>query len=134
MQTVFLQGVPEFDTLLEVKHDSLDRFASIIIPIAGIFELHTKSLHIFYDVPGGPIAFNRRGAVYLNLRFFEEWRECNLFCGYGSKSTWHISRQMTKMLRNAIESGLTLSGWCHFLPLMSDLVDKLCIKVSCYRP
>ena len=73
--------------ILEVKHEPLDHFASIIIPIAGIFELQTKSLHIFYDVPGGPIAFNREGAIYLNLRFFDEWRECNLFCVYRLKLT-----------------------------------------------
>ena len=75
--TIF-SGVPECDTFLTDKHDPLNRFANVIVCIAGIFELQTKSLHIFYDVPGGPIASNRGGTIYLNLRFFEEWREYNL--------------------------------------------------------
>ena len=72
-------GVPKFETFLKDKHEPLGRFASIITSIAGVFKIRMTSLRIFYDVPRGPIASNRGGTIYLNLRFFEEWRECNPF-------------------------------------------------------
>ena len=62
---------------MDDKHEPLGHFVGIITPLAIVFNLPMTSLHIFYDVPGGPIAFNRGGNIYLNLRFFEEWRECN---------------------------------------------------------
>lgn len=34
------------------------------------------ALHIFYDLEGGLIAFNRNGSLFLNYRFFEAWRAC----------------------------------------------------------
>ena len=31
-------------------------------------------MHVFYDVTGGLIAFNRNASLFMNLRFFEGWR------------------------------------------------------------
>ena len=67
------------ETFLKDKAEPIDRFASIIIPMASVFRLRMSSLRVFCSVPLGPIASNRGGTIYLNLRFFEEWRECNPF-------------------------------------------------------
>ncbi|KAF8553535.1 hypothetical protein OG21DRAFT_1485363 [Imleria badia] len=75
------EGVPEFDMLMKDKHEPLGRFVGTITPIATAFNLPITSLHIFYDVPGGPIAFNRGGNIYLNLRFFEEWHDADVKIG-----------------------------------------------------
>ena len=55
----------------------LSRFVSIIVPIAEVYNLSVSFLHIFCDAGGGPIAFNREGSLFLNLRYFEAWRKCD---------------------------------------------------------
>jgi hypothetical protein len=59
-------------------HDLLARFVNILTPVVEIYGLSLTLLHVFYDVAGGPIAFNRDGSIFLNLRYFEAWRECYL--------------------------------------------------------
>lgn len=59
--------------------EPLSRFVSIIVPIAEVYSLSVAFLHIFYDVGGGPIAFNREGSLFLNLRYFEAWRKCDQY-------------------------------------------------------
>ncbi len=60
---------------MENKSHSIARFIHVITPLAGIYELPITNLHIFYDLQGGIIAFNRNGSIFLNLRYFEEWRK-----------------------------------------------------------
>lgn len=60
---------------MEQKRQSLARFVYIMKPLAAIYDLSLANLHIFYDLEGGIIAFNRNGSIFLNLRYFEEWRE-----------------------------------------------------------
>lgn len=64
---------------METRSHPIARFIHVITPLAGIYELPITNLHIFYDLQGGIIAFNRNGSIFLNLRYFEEWRE------------WHFS-------------------------------------------
>lgn len=59
-------------------HDMLARFVDVLTPLAKLYGLSLNLLHIFYDVAGGPIAFNRDGSIFVNLRYFEAWRECYL--------------------------------------------------------
>lgn len=73
------QDVPEPTTLMTRMRDPLARFIYVVIPLAEIYHLPMTSLHIFYDMAGGLIAFNRNGSVFLNLRYFEAWREYFLF-------------------------------------------------------
>ena len=40
-----------------------------------VHSLPLTSLHIFYDLDGGLIAFNRNGSIFFNLRYYETWRE-----------------------------------------------------------
>ena len=75
----------------------LSRFVSIIVPIAEVYNLSVSFLHIFYDAGGGPIAFNREGSLFLNLRYFEAWRKCD---SYVSCRMLYF-QQMTRMLRTA---------------------------------
>ena len=44
-------------------------------PLAYIYQLPLTSLHIFYDLEDGIIAFNRNGSLFLSLRYFEAWRK-----------------------------------------------------------
>jgi hypothetical protein len=60
------------------KHDILARFVDVLTPVAELYGLSLTDLHVFCDVAGGPIAFNRDGSIFLNLRYFEAWRECYL--------------------------------------------------------
>ncbi|KAI9455535.1 hypothetical protein HD554DRAFT_273220 [Boletus coccyginus] len=67
------QGTLSVDTFMERKRERLIHFAGIITPIAKIYDLPKGSLRIFYDITSGCIAFNRKGTLYLNLRYFEVW-------------------------------------------------------------
>lgn len=60
---------------MTLKHDSLARFIDIIKPLGEVYKLPPTSLHIFYDAGGEMIAFNRNASIFLNLRYFEAWRE-----------------------------------------------------------
>lgn len=74
--TVYCIGAPEPNTFITRKHDSLARFIYIVTPLANVYSLPMTALHIFYDLSGGLIAFNRNGSLFLNYRFFEAWRAC----------------------------------------------------------
>jgi hypothetical protein len=43
--------------------------------LAEIYNLSLTNLHIFFDTKGGLIAFNKSGSIFLNLRYYEAWRE-----------------------------------------------------------
>lgn len=74
--TVCCADVPEPHTFITRKHDSLARFIHVVTPLANVYSLPMTALHIFYDLEGGLIAFNRNGSLFLNYRFFEAWRAC----------------------------------------------------------
>lgn len=57
------------------KRAPLQRFMNLVTSLARIYQLPLASLHIFYDVEGPLIAFNRNGSIFLNLRFYEAWRK-----------------------------------------------------------
>lgn len=63
---------------MEHMQDQLAHFVRIITRVSKIYGLPMGSLRIFYDTTAGCIAFNRKGIIYLNLRYFEAWREYNL--------------------------------------------------------
>lgn len=43
--------------------------------LAQVYKLPLSNLHVFCDTGGGLIAFNRNGSIFLNVRYFEEWRK-----------------------------------------------------------
>ena len=83
----FCVDVPDVDAFMTSMHDILARFVNILTPVAELYGLSLTLLHVFYDVAGGPIAFNRDGSIFLNLRYFEAWREC-----YLALVPWQTSR------------------------------------------
>lgn len=70
--------VPNPQVVLETKRDEIARFIHVVSPLAKVYNLPMSSLHIFYDLGGGLIAFNRNASIFLNLRYFEAWRMCLL--------------------------------------------------------
>lgn len=75
MKIFIARGAPEPHTFITRKHDSLARFIHIVTPLADVYSLPMTALHIFYDLSGGLIAFNRNGSLFLNYRFFEAWHD-----------------------------------------------------------
>ncbi|KAI5889804.1 uncharacterized protein SCHCODRAFT_02635666 [Schizophyllum commune H4-8] len=67
--------VPDKPTFLERKRDALNRFIGVIMPLAHVYQLPLSSLHLFMDMSGGVIAFNRNGSIFLNLRYYEAWHD-----------------------------------------------------------
>jgi hypothetical protein len=66
--------LPEPEFLMKQKHDVLARFCGILKLLVSIYEIPQTSLHIFADEDGPFISFNRRGTLFINLRYFEEYR------------------------------------------------------------
>lgn len=60
------------------KREAIARFIHVIKPLGDVYGLPRSSLHIFYDLTGGTIAFNRSASIFCNLRFFEAWRKSHL--------------------------------------------------------
>ncbi|KAF8549066.1 hypothetical protein OG21DRAFT_1500623 [Imleria badia] len=69
------EDVPDADTFMTSMHDILARFVDVLTPVAELYGLSLTLVHVFYDVAGGPIAFNRDGSIFLNLRYFEAWHD-----------------------------------------------------------
>jgi hypothetical protein len=47
----------------------------IVIPLKEVYGIPSSAIHIFYNLSGPTIAFNRDGALFLNLRYYEGWRK-----------------------------------------------------------
>ena len=62
---------------MATHHDLLARFIHILLKLSGVYDLPLTNLHIFYDLGGGLIAFNRNGSIFLNLRYYKDWRKSN---------------------------------------------------------
>jgi hypothetical protein len=71
------------ESVMKSKKASIARFIHVMRSLAVIFRLPLSNLHIFYDLSGKTIAFNRGGSIFLNLRAFEHWRKYR-FVGSGS--------------------------------------------------
>ncbi|KAF9644423.1 hypothetical protein BDM02DRAFT_3272450 [Thelephora ganbajun] len=69
------KDVPNPAELFKVKKDAIARFIHVIMPIRDLYQLPPTSVHIFYDLAGGTIAFNRNASIFLNLRYYEAWHD-----------------------------------------------------------
>ncbi|KZT22896.1 hypothetical protein NEOLEDRAFT_1137233 [Neolentinus lepideus HHB14362 ss-1] len=78
---------------MEDKHDALARFIYVIQELRDVYQLPAKSLHIFCDLGGELIAFNREGSLYLNLRYYEAWHDEEVRRGDRSKAyiSWYFT-------------------------------------------
>ncbi|KAI0083802.1 hypothetical protein BDY19DRAFT_975723 [Irpex rosettiformis] len=80
-------------SVMTSKRDSIARFIHVVRPLAEVYELPPTSLHVFYDVSGATIAFNRNASLFLNLRFFEAWHDEDVHKGELSKAyvSWYFT-------------------------------------------
>ncbi|KAF7975917.1 hypothetical protein HWV62_8178 [Athelia sp. TMB] len=69
------RDVPEPKSIMYTKRDTLARFIHVIQPLAKVYKLPSTSMHIFYDLGGEMIAFNRNASIFVNLRYFEAWHD-----------------------------------------------------------
>jgi len=75
--TEFNVDVPNPEELMKTKKDAIARFIHVMIPVRDLYQLPPTSVHIFCDLAGSTIAFNRNASIFLNLRYFEAWRTYN---------------------------------------------------------
>ena len=59
---------------MKQKHDVLARFLEVLKILLEVYTIPQTSLHIYADKGGRFISFNKRGILFLNIRYFEEWR------------------------------------------------------------
>jgi len=57
-------------SFLAASLDHIGKFEAILNLVGEIYDLPTKSMHIFYDEHGTTIAFNLNGSIFCNLRWF----------------------------------------------------------------
>lgn len=63
---------PNLTDFLAANVSSLNRFAALLHEAADIYSLPRKAIHIFYDDHGNTIAFNSKGSIFCNFRFFQQ--------------------------------------------------------------
>lgn len=83
--------IPQPQSIMSTKHDVIARFIHVIKPLGEIYKLPVTSLHIFYDQGGDLIAFNRNASIFLNLRYYEAWRELSLRIHVLASTDYHFS-------------------------------------------
>ncbi|BGP21645.1 ubiquitin system component Cue [Rhodotorula toruloides] len=70
------RDVPNPTTFVAEHHDALLRFVTQVIrPVGEVFRLDPRALHVFHDIEGPLVAFNRNGSLYLNFRFYQSWHD-----------------------------------------------------------
>lgn len=66
--------------LLKEKKDVIARFIGVMMPILDLYELPLTMVHIFYDLGGSAVTFNRNGSIFVNLRHYDYLRMRHLLC------------------------------------------------------
>ncbi|BGP12853.1 hypothetical protein JCM10213_005226 [Rhodosporidiobolus nylandii] len=70
------RDVPDPTTFVGEHHDALLRLVTQVLrPVGDVFGLDARALHIFYDLEGPLIAFNRNGSIYVNFRYYLAWHD-----------------------------------------------------------
>lgn len=87
------QEVPDQHSFIPTKYEPLTRFVPIIEVLAQVYSLPLTSLHIFYDLDGGLIAFNRNGSIFFNLRYYEAWHDADVKAGQAKAAyiSWYFT-------------------------------------------
>jgi len=124
------KDVPNHRRLLKVKKDSIARFIRVLQPIRDLYRLPPTSVHIFYNLAGGTIAFNCNGSIFLNLRYFEAWHDDQVRNGelIEAYTSWY-STLAHEIAHNLVqphnsEHELYFSLICQkFLPGLAELVQ-----------
>ncbi|KAJ7209538.1 hypothetical protein GGX14DRAFT_451864 [Mycena pura] len=87
------QEVPDPHTFVASRHEPIARFVVIMKVLAQVYNLPLTSLHIFYDLDGGLIAFNRNGSIFFNLRYYETWHDADVEAGRKKEAyvSWYFT-------------------------------------------
>ncbi|CAG8558092.1 5895_t:CDS:2 [Funneliformis mosseae] len=56
--------------LFQTHSAQLNRFLNVLKRLAEVFQLASEVIHIFYDTNSSSVAFNSKGALFFNLKFF----------------------------------------------------------------
>ena len=91
--------VPGLNNIMTQKWDSLARFIHVLKPLAEVYHLPLSTMHIFYDLSGDLIAFNRNASIFFNLRYFEAWRKLRVFLHTQILTTCTCSQMMRMSAR-----------------------------------
>ncbi|KAI1108019.1 hypothetical protein F5Y14DRAFT_142116 [Nemania sp. NC0429] len=69
---VFVSNTPHLQTgsFLSSNHAMINSFASLLQDVCHVYLIPKHVVHIFYDEGGSSIAFNRKGSIFCNLRFY----------------------------------------------------------------
>jgi hypothetical protein len=71
-----LTEVPSPHTFVSTNKDALGRLINLLLlPLGQVYGMPRRSLHVFQDLEGGLIAFNRNGSIFINFRYYAAWRK-----------------------------------------------------------
>ena len=79
--------VPNPAELMKTKRDAIARFIHVMIRIRDLYQLPPTSVHVFCDLAGSTIAFNRNASIFVNLRYYEAWRTYTTIFLYRMRSS-----------------------------------------------
>ncbi|KAG4097577.1 hypothetical protein H8356DRAFT_993004 [Neocallimastix lanati (nom. inval.)] len=67
------KSIPKDEIYHNITQDMIQSFIiDIILPLGSrVFNLKGKTMHIYYDVEGNVVAFNRNRTLFFNLRYFK---------------------------------------------------------------
>ncbi|GAA6035210.1 hypothetical protein JCM8097_006421 [Rhodosporidiobolus ruineniae] len=120
------RDLPDPTTFVGENHDALLRFVSQVIrPVGNVFGLDPRALHVFHDLEGPLIAFNRNGSIYLNSRYYFAWHDKLVIAGRLEEpliSTFHtIAHELSHNLVKPHDTQFSFyfSSFCEefFLPM-----------------
>ncbi|GAA5832862.1 hypothetical protein JCM11251_000508 [Rhodosporidiobolus azoricus] len=114
------------------NHDALIRLTTQIVrPVGDVFGLDPRALHIFHDLEGPLIAFNRNGSIYINSRFYFAWHDKLVVEGRLEEpliSTFHtIAHEITHNLVKPHDTQFNFyfSSFCeNYFLAMSELLQR----------
>ncbi|KAF8523641.1 hypothetical protein JB92DRAFT_3140729 [Gautieria morchelliformis] len=72
------QGRPEVAATITAMHAAIERFGAVLRPLIELYKVPSTSVHIFYDVTGPLIAFNRNGSLFMNARYYIAWHDLDV--------------------------------------------------------
>ncbi|KZT61430.1 hypothetical protein CALCODRAFT_9895 [Calocera cornea HHB12733] len=129
----YTKGVNDPRGVFNAKQHSLQRFSSTIIFLIGeLYGIPQTSLHIFFDMEGPLIAFNRNGSIFLNLRYYEAWHDADVQRGELTKAliSWYFTLAH-EIAHNLVqphnsEHEFYFSSLCESkLPALAGLIGRL---------
>ncbi|KAH8828511.1 hypothetical protein DL96DRAFT_1603553 [Flagelloscypha sp. PMI_526] len=70
------EEVPSPHTFVPTNKDALGRLINLLLlPLGQVYGMPRRSLHVFQDLEGGLIAFNRNGSIFINFRYYAAWHD-----------------------------------------------------------